>query len=156
MKGDVIDHLMNLPPFYYDLIIAHPPCTYLSIAGSCNFYKNGQRVEERFERQRKAREFFMFFYNFDRCNRICIENPRAMKTANLPPYSQTVQPYDFGDNWSKLTCLWLKGLPYLFPTFCEKNRRSAAPSWVGSHFGSVQRSKSFPGMAMAMAKQWSF
>lgn len=79
IKGDVIEHLKSVQPYYYDLIIAHPPCTYLTVAGACNFYKGGQRNEERFKKQDEARAFFMFFYNFNGCKRICIENPRAMK-----------------------------------------------------------------------------
>lgn len=156
IKGDVIEHLKNVEPFYYDLIIAHPPCTYLSVAGATNFYKNNQINAGRFEEQRKAREFFMFFYNYENCKRICIENPRAMKSANLPPYSQVIQPYDFGDNYSKQTLLWLKGLPYLFPMFIERNRRSAAPSWLAENRSAAVRSKTFNGIAEAMAQQWQF
>ena len=156
IKCDVIEHLKSVQPFYYDLIIAHPPCTYLSVAGAVNFYKNNQVNWERFEEQRKAREFFMFFYNFTGCKRICIENPRAMKTADLPPYSQVIQPYDFGDNYSKQTLLWLKGLPYLMPTVIELNRRSAAPSWFALKRSAEMRSKTFNGIAEAMAQQWNF
>ena len=156
IKGDVIEHLKSVEPFYYDLIIAHPPCTYLSVAGACNFYKNNEVNRERFEQQREAREFFMFFYNFNGCKRICIENPRAMKSAALPPYSQVIQPYDFGDDYSKQTLLWLKGLPYLMPTVIERNRRSAALSWVGKNRSPAVRSKTFNGIAEAMAQQWSF
>ena len=156
IKGDVIEHLKTVEPFYYDLIISHPPCTYLSVAGASNFYKNNQVNQARFEQQRKAREFFMFFYNYPYCKRICIENPRAMKSAALPPYSQVIQPYDFGDNYSKQTLLWLKGLPYLFPQVIECNRRSAVPSWVGTHRTAEERSKTFNGIAKAMAQQWNF
>ncbi len=156
IKGDVIEHLKSVPINYYDLIIAHPPCTYLSVAGAANFYKNNQVNQARFEEQRRARDFFMFFYNFTGCKRICIENPRAMKTANLPPYSQVIQPYDFGDDYSKQTLLWLKGLPYLMPTVIELNRRSAAPSWTALNRSPAVRSKTFNGIAEAMAQQWSF
>ena len=156
IKGDVIEHLKTVEPFYYDLIIAHPPCTYLSAVGCPNFYKNNQVNLARFDEQRKARNFFMFFYNYPYCKRICIENPRAMKTANLPPYSQVIQPYDFGDDYSKQTLLWLKGLPYLFPTVIERNRRSAAPSWVAENRSPAVRSKTFNGIAEAMAQQWQF
>ena len=156
IKGDVIEHLKTVEPFYYDLIIAHPPCTYLSVAGACNFYKNKQVNQGRLEVQREARDFFMFFYNFTGCKRICIENLRAMKTADLPPYSQVIQPYDFGDDYSKQTLLWLKGLPYLIPNVIERNRRSAAPSWVGLKSSPVERSKTFNGIAKAMAQQWNF
>lgn len=156
IKGDVIEHLKSVQPYYYDLIIAHPPCTYLTVAGACNFYVNGQRNEERFKKQEEARAFFMFFYNFTGCKRICIENPRAMKSAALPPYSQVIQPYDFGDDYSKQTCLWLRGLPYLIPQVIEYNRRSAAPSWVAKYSSSEKRSKTFTGIAKAMAQQWNF
>lgn len=158
IKSDVIEHLNNVEPFYYDLIIAHPPCTYLSVAGACNFCNKstGYINKERFEKQRAARDFFMFFYNYPYCKRICIENPRAMKSAALPPYSQVIQPYDFGDDYSKQTLLWLRGLPYLMPLVIERNRRSAAPSWVGIHRQAEERSKTFNGIAKAMAQQWNF
>ena len=158
LKCDVIEHLKTVEPFYYDLIIAHPPCTYLSCAGATNFYNKstGERIEERFLKQIEAREFFMFFYNFKGCKRICIENPRAMKSAALPPWSQVIQPYDFGDNYSKQTCLWLIGLPYLFPSVMVLNRRSAAPSWLAEVRSPVMRSKTFNGIAQAMAQQWNF
>lgn len=156
LKCDVIEHLNSVPPFYYDLIIAHPPCTYLSVAGALNFYVGGLSNSDRFELQRKAKEFFMFFYNFPYCRRVCIENPRPMKSAGLPCCSQIIQPYDFGDDFSKQTLLWLRGLPYLFPSVYEPNRRSAAPSWCLLHTSSKIRSKTFPGIAQAMAQQWSF
>lgn len=156
IKGDVIEHLKTVEPFYYDLIIAHPPCTYLSVAGAVNFYKDNQVNLERFKKQREAKDFFMFFYNYPYCKRICIENPRAMKSAELPPYSQVIQPYDFSDDYSKQTLLWLKGLPYLFPSVIELNRRSAAPSWVGKNRSPAVRSKTFNGIAEAMAQQWNF
>lgn len=156
IKGDVIQHLKTVEPFYYDLIVAHPPCTYLSVAGATNFYlKDGVNLA-RFEKQRQAVNFFMFFYNYPYCKRICIENPRPMKTAGLPHYSQVIQPYDFGDEWSKQTLLWLKGLPYLFPNVIERNRRSAAPSWVAAKRSPAERSKTFNGIAKAMAQQWNF
>lgn len=158
IKGDVIEHLKEVEPFYYDLIIAHPPCTYLSVAGACLFYSKatGRRNEERYAKQREAVNFFMFFYDYPYCRRICIENPRPLKSAGLPPYSQVIQPYDFGDEYSKQTLLWLKGLPYLFPNVIERNRRSAAPSWTSTHRSAKIRSKTFSGIAKAMAAQWSY
>lgn len=152
IQDDVISHLEDVPPFFYDLIIAHPPCTYLSCVSSVSLSKDPSRIYK----LRSARDFFMYFYDYPFCNRICIENPRALRIANLPKFSQVIQPYDFGDNWSKQTLLWLRGLPPLFPNVIEYNRRSAAPSYVASVSGSVKRSKSFPGIAFAMAKQWSF
>lgn len=141
----------------WDIIIAHPPCTYLSIIGAPNLIDNKGNIknEQRYVEMIKAREFFMKFYNLN-VDRICIENPRPMKRANLPKWTQTIQPYDFGDNWSKLTCLWLKGLPYLIPNVIERNRRSAAPSWCTKYKDSKTRSKTFPGIAHAMAQQWNY
>lgn len=153
---DVIELLENTPPFFYDIIIAHPPCTYLSAVGSNSFIVNGKRNEDRFIKQKEAREFFMYLYNYPYCKHICIENPKPRKDSNLPAYNQIIQPYDFGDNWSKQTMLWLRGLPYLFPTIIEYNRRSAAPSWVGKHGDSKTRSKFFKGIANAMATQWRY
>ena len=139
----------------WDLIIAHPPCTYLTIAGAVRLVKHGVIDEERYALLKQAREFFMAIYN-STCKRICIENPRPMKRAELPPWSQIIQPYDFGDNYSKQTCLWLKGLPYLMPNVIERNRRSAAPSWTAAHRSAKIRSKTFPGIAKAMAQQWNY
>ena len=79
----------------WDMIIAFPPCTYLSKAGSVNLYKGGELDEERFVKGLEAAEFFKAIYNAD-CPRICIENPVPMKIFGLPPFSQAVEPYMFG------------------------------------------------------------
>ena len=136
----------------WDLIIAHPPCTYLSKVSSVAFSQG----KHTFSDVSVARDFFMFFYNLP--GRICIENPVPMKLANLPRFSQTVQPYQFGDNWTKLTCLWLKNLPPLFPDCYVPVgfRRNMFPSYVYHHSGSKARSRFFPGIARAMATQWNF
>ena len=139
----------------WDLIIAHPPCTYLAKSGSCNLV-NGSGViinQRRYEEMLKARDFFYFFYDLEGV-KVCIENPVAMKRANLPPYSQIIQPFQFGDNFSKQTCLWLKGLPYLIPECYALNKRSFGESWCAVHRSAAQRSKTFPGIARAMALQW--
>ena len=96
----------------WDIIIAHPPCTYLSKAGSCNMYIDGKINAHRYDKMMEAREFFMYFYNLVGC-RVCIENPIPSRLADLPPYSQCIQPYEFGDPYTKMTLLWLKDLPYL-------------------------------------------
>ena len=153
----------------WDLIIAHPPCTYLSNAGAASLYKiiNGKTYieRERFEKGMDAREFFMIFYNA-KCRRIAIENPTPSAVYRLPKYDWTIQPYQFGHPYSKRTCLWLKGLPPLIPTeLCEP-----ICSWVsgGSKKAdgsprknkgtairdSKRRSKTFSGIAKAMADQW--
>lgn len=143
----------------WDLIIAHPPCTYLTVAGAVWLVDGKGEISDfsRYNEMLKAREFFMAFYNSS-CRRVCIENPRPMKRADLPQCSQVIQPYDFGDEFSKQTCLWLKGLPYLIPNVIELNRRSpvGVKSWVELHRSASVRSKTFPGIARAMAQQWNF
>lgn len=103
----------------WDLLIAHPPCTYLSNAGARHLYKviDGKRWLnlERYHNGLKGKEFFMQFLNAD-CDRICVENPIPSSIYELPEYTQVVQPYEYGHNFSKKTCLWLKGLPKLQPT----------------------------------------
>ena len=148
------------------MIIAHPPCTYLSNAGAARLYpKKGVLNRERYEKGLQATVFFMKFYNAS-CDKICIENPIPTKIFGLPPYTQTIQPYEHGHPYSKKTCLWLKGLPELTPT----NIVEPICSWVsggskdnhgnkrkncGTPFrDSKTRSKTFEGIAKAMAEQW--
>lgn len=100
----------------WDLIIAHPPCTYISNAGACRLYpKKGQLNQERYEKGLAAKAFLMNFLEAD-CEHIAIENPIPSKVFELPPYSQIIQPYEYGHPYTKKTCLWLKGLPKLQPT----------------------------------------
>ena len=140
----------------WDIIIAHPPCTFFSKLGA-NLYSMGIHTDMQLQR---AREFFMRFYNLRYVQpgiKICIENPVPIKRANLPLYSQTIQPYEFGDEFTKLTCLWLYNLPPLIPLCygCTVgNSRNSAPSWVGVNRNQKMRSKTFNGIAKAMAKQW--
>lgn len=151
----------------WDLIIAHPPCTYISNAGACRLYpRKGELNQERFEMGMKAKEFFMTIYNAD-CPKICIENPLPSKAFAMPPYTQIIQPYQFGDPYSKKTCLWLKGLPPLKPTnilteykpyvscHTSANKGNKDKSGVSRAGGAAKiRSKTFWGIASAMAEQW--
>ncbi len=141
----------------WDMIIAFPPCTFLSKAGSVNLYKNGVIDAERFEQGQKAVEFFMSIYNAD-CPKICIENPVPMKIFNLPEYSQVIEPYYFGVPVSKKTYLWLKGLPYLTPTNVVKPEYTfeTYPLFKNSHgkYRQRNRSKTFEEVANAMALSW--
>lgn len=151
----------------WDLIIAHPPCTYMSAAGACRMYpRKGCIDQSRLEKALEAKSFFMKLMDAD-CPRICIENPRPLKCVGLPKESQRIQPYQFGEPWSKLTYLWLRGLPLLHTTevvsnykpyvSCGTSRNKGNPEKSGfSRRGGSQkiRSKSFPGIAEAMAEQW--
>ena len=147
----------------WDLLIAHPPCTYLTKAGSNLLFNSEHEIKsnERYILGVSAYEFFMKFYNSD-IERICIENPVPMSIFGLPPYTQIIQPYYFGHPYKKTTCLWLKNLPKLLPTdlLAEK---CASPCMESSWFcfnhsrsdRAKNRSKTFPGIASAMAEQWS-
>ena len=151
----------------WDMIIAHPPCTYLSNAGAARLYpKNGLLNEERYQLGLKAKEFFMNLINAD-CDKIAVENPIPTRIYGLPPYSQIIQPYEFGEPYSKKTCLWLKNLPKLQPTdivkpVCSwvsggsKDSHGNKRSNTGMKFrDSKTKSKTFPGIAKAMAEQWA-
>ena len=150
----------------WDLIIAHPPCTYLTPAGACNIPKHPERIQQGFE----AAEFFKKFLNAE-CKRIVVENPPPMKRFNLPKYTQIIQPYYFGDPYNKRTCLWLKGVNELKPTNIVEPQKNKY-KWFSHSLGkemtlsmwyqkankngewSKNRSKTFPGIAKAMAEQW--
>lgn len=141
----------------WDLLIAHPPCTYLSNAGARFLYPKGVLNEERLKLGLEAKEFFMAFYNAD-CEKICIENPTPSRVYELPKYTQVIQPWMFGHPVQKRTCLWLKGLEPLKPTeIVEERQSSKVPgNWFnkGGKERQKNRAKTFPGIAAAMAEQW--
>ena len=143
----------------WDLIIAHPPCTYLSNAGARFLYPKGVLNEYRLKLGLEAKVFFMKIYNAD-CEKIAIENPIPSKVYGLPKYTQTIQPYEFGHPYQKKTCLWLKGLKPLQPTdVLPKEKRQStkiAGNWFnkGGKERQKNRAKTFPGIAKAMAEQW--
>lgn len=150
----------------WDMIIAFPPCTYLSNAGACRLYpKKGQIDPVRYKKGLKAKEFFLSILNAD-CPKIAVENPVSSKVFNMPKHSQEIQPYMFGHPFTKKTRLWLKGLPDLFPTNIVEPTGPYVPAGTGrkdrSKYGSAKRgedaknrSKTFPGIAKAMADQWA-
>lgn len=145
----------------WDLIIAHPPCTYLSNVGSPHLFNKADhsiKNKERYENGLKAKEFFMKFINAD-CDKICVENPTPMTIWNLPNITQAIQPYFFGEPFKKRTCLWLKGLKPLEPTNIIENAEPTTikGNWYnrGGKDRSKIRSKTFWGIAKAMAEQWS-
>jgi len=151
----------------WDMMIAHPPCTYLTSAGSRWLFDSEHQVKDRdrFEKMQEAAEFFRQVLNAP-ILRICVENPAPMKIAGLPEYSQIIEPYQFGDPWKKRTCLWLWGLEKLEPTKIVEPIGCWTVSGGGSSCrikkgyqktkvrSAKERAKTFPGIAAAMADQW--
>lgn len=161
MKRDVVEVLDE----NWDMIIAHPPCTYLSNAGACRLYpKKGEIDLERYRKGLMAKELFMVIYN-NKCPKIAIENPIPSRIFDLPKHSQEIQPYEFGHPYSKKTRLWLKGLPNLKPTCILPLYSPFIPAGTSrkdkSKYGakgcaheSKPRSVTFQGIADAMSDQW--
>ena len=141
----------------WDLMIAHPPCTYLSNAGARFLYPKGRLNRARLKLGMEGREFFMALWNAD-IPMIAIENPTPSTIYNLPRYDQVIQPYEFGHPVQKRTCLWLKGLPPLKPTRVVKQTQSSKVpgNWFnkGGKDRQKNRAKTFDGIAKAMASQW--
>lgn len=165
IKGDALK-VLNLP--MWDLVIAHPPCTYLTVAA--NRYYNEDKYGEKAKRRKGEREqaikFFMEFANC-KCERVSIENPIGVISSRWKKPTQIIQPYQFGHKERKATCLWLKNLPPLKPTnIVEPDIIKHASGKTDSrlHFETLSlpaaerakiRSKTFEGIAKAMAEQWS-
>ena len=148
----------------YDMMIAHPPCTYISKAGAVRMYPNaGEINSNRLYLALEAKDFFMKLYDAP-INKIAIENPVPLKIVGLPKCTTYVQPFEFGHPYSKKTLLWLKNLPPLFPTKIMGKYKPYLPSNTGGkkrgqkyHNVSItqkQASKTFRGIAEAMAEQW--
>ena len=154
-EGDVKDILYN----DWDLIIAHPPCTYFANSGVRWLYEKPNRWAE----LDKSAEFFNLFLDHP-CEKVAIENPvihkHALKLINNRKYTQTIQPWQFGHDASKRTCLWLKNLPLLEPTKIVKKARysNQTPSGQNNLGPSAKRwkirSETYIGIASAMANQW--
>lgn len=145
----------------WDLIIAHPPCTYLSNAGKryLNVDEYGEYAARRLEQREEAAAFFMLFTNL-RCKHVAIENPRGYMSEYYRKEDQVIHPWQFGDPVSKATCLWLEGLPPLKPYVEHKPDNLDKDFWYRTRYLPAderrrQRSKTFPGIAHAIATQWS-
>lgn len=168
MTGDVYD------VHRWDMIIAHPPCTYLTNTGNrwFNIVRYGDKARQRYKDREDAVKFFMAFVNAD-CDRIAIENPIGYMSTVYRKADQIIQPYEYGYPARKATCLWLKGLPKLKPTeiveYKLKTRNYSdglAAAWATDENGKIlrwndpetakQRSKTVPGIAKAMAEQWGW
>lgn len=153
-QGDVMDVIND----GWDLMVAHPPCTYLSNAGARFLYPGGKVLNyTRYFKGMDAKIFFMKLYNAH-IPKIAIENPIPSKIFRLPAYTQIIQPYYFGHPYQKKTCLWLKNLPPLISTLILDKPQSTkiAGNWFNK--GGVERqkngAKTFQGIADAMAAQW--
>jgi len=159
IQDDILKHLDK----GWDMMIAHPPCTYLSNAGARFLYPKGKLNKDRYKLGLKAKEFFMALYNAP-IDKICVENPISSKIFELPKHTQTIQPYEYGHPFSKNTRLWLKNLPQLKPTNTLEEYKPLLPSNSGGKkrgqsysysviWGKVA-AKFFTGIANAMADQW--
>lgn len=152
----------------WDLVIAHPPCTYLTVTGN-RWYDEEKYGEKARERKRDREQAVQFFMAFAECYapHVAIENPVGCMSTRWRKPDQIVQPYMFGDPYEKKTCLWLKGLNPLKPTnevkpeprkeFASGKSLPAwyAESWkLSPHERAKVRSRTFPGIARAMAAQW--
>lgn len=154
----------------WDLIIAHPPCTFLTVSGNAwfNVEKYGEKALKRIEERENAKEFFMKFINA-KCERIAVENPVGYMGTYYRKADQIIQPYMFGEPYEKQTCLWLKNLPLLIPTNIVQpqerhkyaNSGKSMATWMYNAWYLPKeerqriRSKTFDGIASAMAEQWS-
>lgn len=141
----------------WDLVIAFPPCTYLSNAGARHLYRGGVLNQERYQKGIAAKEFFMLFYCLEGCL-VSIENPVSSRVFEMPVCTQEIQPWQFGHPVQKRTRLWLKGLPPLIPTNVVQPQCNChqASTWFmqGGSDRQRNRSKTFSGIAAAMASQW--
>ena len=155
----------------WDLIIAHPPCTYLTVTGNrwFNVEKYGEKAIQRAKDREEAVKFFMEFVNAD-CDRVAIENPIGCMSTRYRKADQVIQPWQYGHPTTKSTCLWLKGLKVLEPTNIVEIDTSDRYAYIAAN-GRIKhdtrsrsrcktsersnyRSKTFPGIAAAMADQW--
>lgn len=140
----------------WDMIIAFPPCTYLTVAGNrwFNVEKYGDKAMERYIRQEEAIVFFKLIANAN-CEKISIENPVGIMSSKYRKPEQVIQPWQFGHGETKKTCLWLKGLPKLTPTQIVEGREQRIWKMPPRKDRAKMRSKTFPGIAKAMAEQWA-
>lgn len=150
-QGDVFDVIND----GWDLMIAHPPCTHLAVSGAAWFYRKEKEQAEALEFVRKLMDADI--------PKICIENPVSIISTRIKKPDQIIQPYEYGHEASKKTCLWLKGLPKLQPTkivgkgeYITYKSGKRMPAWYAKSWGDGKaRSKFWSGIAEAMANQWS-
>ena len=163
------ENILNILDENWDMIIAFPPCTFLTVSGNrwFNIEKYGDKAIKRYQDREQAIDLFMALVNAP-CDKIAIENPVGIMNTQYKKPNQIIQPYHFGDPYEKRTCLWLKNLPNLEHTCIVKpeprtvfKSGKSHPSWYaealkyGNEERSKIRSKTFPGIAKAMAEQWT-
>ena len=157
-------NVINILNNGWDLMIAHPPCTYLSNAGARFLYpKSGLLNKKRYRKGLLAKNFFMTLLNAN-IKKIAVENPISNKIFKLPKHTQTIQPYEYGHPYSKNTRLWLKNLPKLKPTHILNYHEPFLPSNTGGkkkgqkhtfrNISQKESSRFWSGIAEAMADQW--
>lgn len=160
IQGDVRPYLYGLTTFVtqdgcqhqvskWDLMICHPPCTYLCRCGAVHMVIGGVLQESRYSMMKDARDFF-FECLGAKANYVAVENPIPMKRAQLPRSSCYIQPFWFGVKYSKKTLFWLRNLPHIMPTIIYDKPKCFVRSSRGKY-----RSRTFPQVAEAIAKQWS-
>lgn len=152
----------------WHIVIAHPPCTFLSISGNrwYDVSKYGDKALKRIKDREEAKKFFMYFTEID-CEHVVIENPVGVMSTEYRKADQIINPYQFGDPFEKKTCLWIKGLPLLKetnviepPPRVKFGSGKSMPSWYADAWKLPEkerqklRSKTFPGIASAIAEQY--
>ena len=154
IQDDVLKHLND----GWDLMIAHPPCTFLSKAGTRWLFAGKKLNGERYAKGLEAKEFFLKLLNAN-IPKIVVENPVPHKVFDIPKETQKIQPYEHGHPIKKTTLLWIKGLPKLKPTNITEERLNYIDRKGIKHTGlngwsAKRKSKTFSGIAKAMAEQW--
>lgn len=150
------DNIYHKQDGSWDMLIAFPPCTYLTVAGNrwFNVEKYGDTAVERYVRREEAIVFFKLIANAN-CEKIAIENPVGIMSTEYRKPDQIIQPWQFGHGETKKTCLWLKGLPKLEPTNIVDGREQRIWKMPPGKDRAKMRSKTFLGIAKAMAEQWA-
>ena len=141
IQGDCRDYLEG-----WDMMVMHPPCTHLAVSGA-RWFKDKQ------EEQAEALQFVRTLMEAP-CQRWALENPISVISSKIRKPDQIVQPWQFGHGETKATCLWLKGLPMLEPTKIVEGRESKVHKMPPSKDRWKLRSKTYEGIAEAMAEQW--
>lgn len=160
IQDDIMNHLDD----GWDMGIFHPDCTYLSRAGARWLYQGGSINEERLRLGYLARDFFLKLWKC-RIPKLCIENPTPLKIFELPPPTCIINPFQFGEPYSKRTLLWLKNLPPLLSTLIMSDYKPLLPSNTGygkrkgqcyqfKYISKEDSSRNFPLVSKAMAEQW--